>query len=79
MGKLHLLLGEAGHDQGPGCAPVSVQLHKHMLSDALTLRNCYLALLQHSLYTVAQLSGTADVACTYLVLHLPGLHVNISI
>ena len=47
--------------------------------DTLTLRSYYLVLLQHGLYTVAQLSVAADVACTYLVLHLPGLHVNISI
>ncbi len=78
VSKLHLLLGEAGHGQIPGCAPVSVQLHKSVLADALTLGRYKLSLLQHCLDTVARLSVTSDVGCTYLVLRLPGLHVNIS-
>jgi hypothetical protein len=66
------------HGLGPEPAPVLVHLHKRQLADTLTLRYS-LTLLQQCLDTLAWLSVTADVGCTYLVLHLPGLHVNISI
>jgi len=55
---------------------VLIHQHKCVLADTMTFS---LTLLQQCLNTLACLSVTADVGCTYLVLHLPGLHVNVSI
>ena len=69
-------IGRNGQCASPGGGGL---LHKHVLADALTLYRYKLSLLQHGIDTVAQLSVTVNVCCTYLVLYLPGLHVNISI
>ncbi len=72
---------EAAHGPGTEPAPVLVHLHKcaGRQSDLTQLWSDFVAAIPQHFTKLAWLSITTNVGSTYLVLHLPGLHVNISI